>query len=115
VLTVETGGSVTVRAVTPACMQPYEWESKPSWYDASGHYANFLLLSQNPGYFTKFAINGAALRLLNNWSGPPDYPAGWPHYHRYSGYTAREYPGNLLTQLPRIAKQVNNPPDVVCS
>jgi len=30
-------------------------------------------------------------------------------------YVAREYPGNLLTQIPRIAKQMNNPPAVVCS
>ena len=30
-------------------------------------------------------------------------------------YTAREYPGNLLTQLPRIAKVMNNPPAVACS
>jgi hypothetical protein len=115
VLTVETGGKVTVRAVTPACMQPYKWESKPSWYDAKLNSANFVLLSQEPGYFTQFAVNGVALQLLNNWYGPPNYPPGWPHYHRYGGYTAREYPGNLLTQLPRIAKVMNNPPTVACS
>jgi hypothetical protein len=133
VLTVETGGKVTVRAVTPACMQPYKWESKPSWYDAKLNSANFVLLSQEPGYFTQFAVNGVALQLLNNWYGPPAYPAGWPHYYRFGGYywapastpphelvkiyyyTAREYPGNLLTQLPRIAKVMNNPPAVACS
>ncbi len=133
VLTVETGGKVTVRAVTPACMQPYKWESKPSWYDAKLNSANFVLLSQEPGYFTQFAVNGVALQLLNNWYGPPAYPAGWPHYYGFGGYywapaskpphelvkiyyyTAREYPGNLLTQLPRIAKVMNNPPAVACS
>ena len=133
VLTVETGGTVTVRAVTPACMQPYKWESKPSWYDAKLNSANFVLLSQEPGYFTQFAVNGVALQLLNNWYGPPAYPAGWPHFYKFGGYywapaskpphelvkiyyyTAREYPGNLLTQLPRIAKVMNNPPTVACS
>ena len=30
-------------------------------------------------------------------------------------YTAREYPVNLLTQLSRIAKVMNNPPTVACS
>jgi len=133
VLTVETGGTVTVRAVTPACMQPYKWESKPSWYDAKLNSANFVLLSQEPGYFTQFAINGVALQLLNNWYGPPAYPVGWPHFYKFGGYywapaskpphelvkiyyyTAREYPGNLLTQLPRIAKVMNNPPTVACS
>lgn len=133
VLTVETGGQVTVRAVTPACLQPYKWESKPSWYDATLNSANFVLLSQEPGYFTQFAVNGVALQLLNNWYGPPAYPPGWPHHYNYGGYymapaskpphelvkvyyyTAREYPGNLLTQLPRIAKEINNPPAVACS
>jgi len=133
VLTVETGGSVTVRAVTPACLQPYKWESKPSWYDAKLNSATFILLSQKHGYFTQFAVNGVALQLLNNWYGPPAYPAGWPHHYNFGGYymapsakpphqpvkiyyyTAREYPGNLLTQLPRIAKEMNNPPTVVCS
>ena len=133
ILTVETGGTVTVRAVTPACMQPYKWESKPSWYDPKLNSANFILLSQKPGYFTQFAVNGVALQLLNNWYGPPAYPSGWPHHYNYGGYymapaakpphelvkiyyyTAREYPGNLLTQLPRIAKVMNNPPAVVCS
>jgi hypothetical protein len=132
ILTVETGGTVTVRAVTPACMQPYPWESKPSWYNPKLNSANFILLSQKPGYFTQFAVNGVALQLLNNWYGPPAYPRGWPHHYNYGGYywapsskpphelvkiyyyVAREYPGNLLTQLPRIAKAMNNPPTVVC-
>jgi len=133
ILTVETGGTVTVRAVTPACLQPYKWESKPSWYNPKLHTANFILLSQKPGYFTQFAVNGVALQLLNNWYGPPAYPAGWPHHYNYGGfywapaskpphqlvkiyyYTAREYPGTLLKQIPRIAKAMNNPPAVACS
>src|SRR5262249_41030139 len=44
VVTVESGGKVTIRAVTPACLQPYQWESKSDWYDATQHNANFLLL-----------------------------------------------------------------------
>ena len=133
ILTVETGGTVTVRAVTPACLQPYQWESKPSWYDPKLHSANFILLSQKPGYFTQFAANGVALQLLNNWYGPPAYPPGWPHHYNYGGYywapaakpphelvkiyyyVAREYPGNLLTQLPRVAKEISNPLAVLCS
>ena len=67
-------------------MQPYKWESKPSWYDAKLNSANFLLLSQEPGYFTQFAVNGVALQLLNNWYSPPAYPAGWPHYYKFGGY-----------------------------
>lgn len=131
-LTVETGGSVTVRAVTPACLQPYKWESKQIWYDPKHHSANFILLSQVPGYFSKFAVNGAALRLLNKWYGPPNYSGGWPHHLNTGGYylapasddpsqivkiwyyTARVYPGNLLKDVPRIAAALNDPPVVVC-
>jgi hypothetical protein len=127
VLTVETGGTVTVRAVTPACVQPYQWESKPSWYDPKLHAANFILLSQKPGYFTQFAASGVALKLLNTWSGPGRHylyyggyywaPAATPPHElvKIYYYTAREYPGNLLTQLPRIATVMNNPPAVACS
>jgi len=127
VLTVETGGKVTIRAVTPACLQPYQWESKPSWYDPKLHSANFILLSQEPGYFTQFAASGVALTLLNKWSGPHRrylYYGGfyWAHAAqpphelvKIYYYTAREYPLNLLKQLPRIAKQMNDPPAVVCS
>jgi len=127
ILTVETGGTVTVRAVTPACVQPYKWESKPSWYDPKLHSANFILLSQKPGYFTQFAASGVALKLLNNWSGPGRHylyyggyywaPAATPPHElvKIYYYTARVYPGNLLTQLPRIAKKMNNPPAVACS
>ena len=51
-----------------------------------------------------------ALRLLNKWYGPPGYPSGWPRYLHTGGYyTARVYPGNLLTQLPRIASALNSP------
>ena len=113
-LTVETGGAVTVRAVTPACMQPYQWESKPSWYDAKQHHASFILLSQVPGYFSRFAVNGAALRLLDKWYGPPNYPKGWPQYLHRGGYTARVYPGNLLTQLDPLKKALTNPSAVKC-
>jgi len=109
-LTVQTGGAVTVRAVTPACLQPYRWESKRDWYDPKLHSANFILLSNMPGYFSKFAVSGAALRLLNKWYGPPGYPTGWPRYlHNGGYYTARVYPGNLLTQLPRVASALNSP------
>ena len=109
-LTVQTGGAVTVRAVTPACLQPYRWESKRDWYDPKLHSANFILLSNVPGYFSKFAVSGAALRLLNKWYGPPGYPAGWPHYLHSGGYYhVRVYPGNLLTQMPRVASALNSP------
>jgi hypothetical protein len=132
VLTVETHGSVTVRAVSSACLQPYQWESKTSWYDPNQHSADFILLSSLKGYFTQFSANGTALQLLNNWSkdqvGHDDF--GGYYYKeiqvpgkngtmvselgKFPWVSARVYPLNLLTQLPRLKSQLNDPPTVVC-
>jgi hypothetical protein len=145
-LTVETGGEVTVRAVTPACLQPYPWESKDDWYNAKNHYASFILLSNVKGYFNQFSPSGDALALLTLWSRPPFVysrpPAFlhsklWPAQLPFGGYfdqeapvvkngktvmeslpfpwiSARVYPVNLLSYMPEIAQQLNDPPAVVC-
>jgi hypothetical protein len=88
VLTVETGGAVTIRAVQPACLQFYPWESKPDWYAQGKHVANFILLSNLKGYFTGFAASGAALTLLGTLSNPP----------------------YVKTKPPALYKQQTNPP-----
>jgi hypothetical protein len=115
VITVETGSAVTIRAVTPACLQPYKWESKQEWYDASHHRANFLLLSNVNGYFNKFAVSPAILLALNHWSGRPNYfqtgknvaiKNGNPIY----SYQVREYRANLLAQEPRLLTLLSAPP-----
>ena len=62
-ITVDTDGAVTIRAVSPSCMQPYAWENKLDWYDPSKNVANFLVLSNQPGYFTSFEVRGSALNL----------------------------------------------------
>jgi hypothetical protein len=132
VLTVETGGRVTVRAVSSACLQPYPWENKTSWYDPTLHSANFILLSSLPGYFTQFSASGDALQLLNNWSHGPAKHDDFDGYFykkiqvpgkngtmvselgRFPWVSARVYPLNLLTELPRLKSQLNDPPAVVC-
>lgn len=116
VLTVETGGKVTIRAVTPGCLQPYLWESKLAWYDPAQHSANFILLSQVTGYFSKFAVSRAALLSLNQWYGTPAGLPRIPQWHFGGGgqqnsyYSARVYPANLLAQMPRVKEAVTNPP-----
>jgi hypothetical protein len=132
VLTVETSGSVTVRAVSSACLQPYQWESKTSWYDPKLYHADFILLSSLKGYFTQFSANGDALQLLNNWSkggvGHDDF--GGYYYKeiqvpgkngklvselgKFPWVSARVYPLNLLAELPNIKQHLNDPPAVVC-
>jgi hypothetical protein len=51
IVTVQTGGRVTVRAVLGTnTMGPYLWLTKPSWYDPAAQYANFVVLDSTPGY-----------------------------------------------------------------
>jgi hypothetical protein len=126
VITVETSGAVTVRAITPACLQPYQWESKADWYDPAQHYANFVLLSNTGGFFTKFAVRHQALELLHTWSRPPFVNThvprfyhlpfqGWPANLTQGGtlqqpaYTASVYPLNLLSEMPALSEALSNP------
>jgi hypothetical protein len=123
-ITVESGGKVTIRAVTSACLQPYLWEANTSWYDSGKHYANFLLINTVPGgeYPVRvFEPAGWALETLNVWDGHlgghPGYPKGYSTggTHLVGGiqiwpYTAREYPVNLLGQLPQLVTQITRPP-----
>lgn len=114
VITVETGGTVTIRAVTPACLQPYKWESKADWYDPTKHVANFILLSNVNGYFTKFAAYGGALYVLGVWSNQPpykkmkipatyisEYPVGktWPARLETGGSYLQPQPGGQSAQI----------------
>jgi hypothetical protein len=98
-ITVDTGGAVTVRAVTQGCLQPYAWESKPAWYDPAARTASFVLESSGTGYFGQWRAAPAALRRL----GPLLPAAGHALLHPGEGYTVRAYRGNLLAQLPRLA------------
>jgi hypothetical protein len=123
-ITVESDGKVTIRAVTSACLQPYLWEANTNWYDSGSHYANFVLINTVPGgeYPVRvFEPAGWALETLNVWDGKlgghPGYPEGYSTggTHIVGGiqiwpYTARKYPVNLLSQLPHLVTQITNPP-----
>jgi hypothetical protein len=129
VITVDTGGAVTVRAVAGACMQPYSWEAKQEWYDPGQHVANFLVLSNAAGYFNKYTEAIPVLNTLNAWN----YPDSKPVYLHDGGmipfskvtknkdgsttvtmvpvnvYEVRVYPVNLLTQFQPLYAALNNP------
>ena len=118
VITVDTDGAVTIRAVSPSCMQPYEWENKLDWYLPSKHVANFVLLSNQPGYFTSFEVRGTALNLLNKTFGKKRDTLDYGNYFFVNGkpnpvydYNARTYQGNLLTQLAPLYTALNGKPD----
>jgi hypothetical protein len=99
VITVGTGGAVTIRAVTAGCAQPYAWESKRAWYDPAAAGATFLLTSGQSGFFSRWLVSPAAAaglaRLL-----PPGRPAT---ANPGEGYEVSLYQGNVLAALPRLA------------
>jgi hypothetical protein len=119
VITVDTDGAVTIRAVSPSCMQPYQWENKHDWYDPSKHVANFVLLSNQPGYFTSFEVRGTALKLLNDkFPGKKRDTLDYGNYFFIKGktlpeydYNARTYQGNLLKEMGPLYTALNGKPD----
>jgi hypothetical protein len=115
VITVDTGGAVTIRAVSPSCMQPYQWESKPEWYEPTKNVANFVLLSNQSGYFTSFSVRGSALTYLNNRihkRDTLDYGSvvlvkGTPQFD----YNIRTYQGNLLSHMRGLYDKLQGKPE----
>ena len=61
-VTVGTGGRVTIRAVTTAGggLVPYRWEARSPWYDPRTRYANFVVLQNQPGFFNEWQPAAAA-------------------------------------------------------
>jgi hypothetical protein len=99
VITVDTGGGITIRAVTQGCLQPYDWESKPAWYDPAGHTATFVLESSGAGYFSQWQPAAAALKELGTLP-----TASAATLNPGEGYTVRAYRANLLAMLPLLAR-----------
>ncbi len=116
VITVDTGGAITIRAVSPSCMQPYEWENKLEWYDPAQNVANFVLLSNQAGYFTSFAVRGQALNWLDlHYPSNKRDTLDYGNYFFLPGqldptfdYNVRTFQGNLLTQWKPLYAALNN-------
>ena len=83
--------------------------------------ANFLVLSNESGYFTSFAVRGTALNFLNV-KFPCDkrdvLDEGNLFFVKVNGrmlpfydYNVRTYQGNLLTQLHPLYRALNGKPD----
>jgi hypothetical protein len=114
VITVDTGGAVTIRAVTSSCLQPYQWEDMPQWYDPGGQTASFLLISNQPGYFSSFKPRGSALQwLISRYPDDKRYSLDYGNSSFVPGnltrtydYNVRVYRGNLLAQLPALRRAV---------
>ena len=67
IVTVQSGGAVTVRALLPGTLRPDLWASKASWYDPGLHQATFLVTENKPGFFNHWEPNPTALAAY----GPP--------------------------------------------
>jgi hypothetical protein len=89
VVTVSTGGAVTIRAVAPQTLRPNLWEAKASWYDPASERATFLVTDSAPGYFNHWQPDARALAALGR-------PARTYHVGPYTVYV---WGKNLLREL----------------
>jgi hypothetical protein len=94
VVTVGSGGAVTVRAVLPGTLTPDLWESKGSWYDPRAHRATFLVTDSASGFFNHWQPDPAALAALGR-------PARTYHVGTYTVYVWNK---NLLVQVRQAAR-----------
>jgi hypothetical protein len=86
IVTVETGGKVTIRAVDPGTLQRDWWESKHSWYDPSVQAATFLVTQDQPGFYNYWEPDPTALAAF----GPPK------SIYQVGPYTIYVWDQNLL-------------------
>jgi hypothetical protein len=91
VVTVGTGGRVTIRAVSTADggLVPYRWEAKAPWYDPGTQYANFVVLQNQAGFFNDWQPARETLATF----GPPEQT-----FHT-GPYTVLVYQQNLMNAL----------------
>jgi len=86
IVTVESDGAVTVRAVWPDTLHPYPWEAKASWYDPRSDRATFLVTDSQPGFFNYWRPSPGPLAAY----GPP------AHTYHVGPYTVLVWNRNLL-------------------
>ena len=93
IVTVQTGGRVTVRALVKNTMAPDLWLAKPSWYDPASQRATFIVLSSTPG----FVNNWEPRALIRKYFGRP------AQEYNFGPYTVMVWDRNLLPGVPRSA------------
>jgi hypothetical protein len=104
VVTVGSGGAVTIRAVAvravagravaSATLEPDLWEAKSSWYDPRAHRATFLVTDSGSGFFDHWEPGPAVLAALGR-------PA---RTYRVGTYTVYIFTKNLLVLVTRPAQ-----------
>jgi hypothetical protein len=91
IITVQTGGQVTVRALLKDTMGPDLWLAKPAWYDPATQRADFIVLSGTPGFMN----NWEPRALIARYFGRP------ARVYNFGPYTVMVWDRNLLASVPR--------------
>jgi hypothetical protein len=91
IVTVQTGGQVTVRALLKDTLGPDLWLAKPAWYDPATQRADFVVLSRTSG----FTNNWEPRALITRYFGRP------ARVYNVGPYTVMVWDRNLLSSLPR--------------
>ena len=89
-VTIDSDGKVAVRALIKNQMRRDLWMADEEWYDPAEHYANFIVLDSQPGYFTYWEPTV----LIKKYFGTPDRV-----YHD-GPYTIEVWNHNLVPEIP---------------
>ena len=89
-VTVNSGNRVQVRALMQYTLQEDLWMSDSRWYDPGRHYANFVVLDSQPGYFSHWE----PLQLIRTYFGAP------ARVYHTGPYTIMVWHKNLLRNIP---------------
>jgi hypothetical protein len=91
IVTVESGGSVKVRALMQFTLQADMWEAKGSWYDPRTQQANFVVFDSLPGFYQHWEPRA----LVSKYFGVP------ARTYEFGQYTVFVWNRNLLRSIPR--------------
>jgi hypothetical protein len=100
-VTLDSAGRVTIRPLVThfTGVVPYEWEAKRTWFDWRTQYASFVVLDDQPGFFTYWA----PAHQLQDVFGTPAAT------YRTGPYTILVWHQNLLLTLHQWEQAVSQP------
>jgi hypothetical protein len=89
-VTLDSDNRVQVRTLSQFTMQADLWMANETWYDPRAHYANFIVVDSQPGYFSFWEPG----RLIKKYFGKP------ARIYRFGPYTVLVWHRNLLLSIP---------------
>ena len=91
IVTVDTDGQVTIRAVMINTMGPYLWLAKPAWSDPASQQANFIVMDGTRSQLVYWEPRAVIAKVF----GPP------AHEYNVGHVTIMVWDRNLLPSIPR--------------